>query len=244
MLRFILILTAVLMPLLFASFAYAGPFIDVQSDPWDGRYDAIDKLQSEGFINGYPDGRFRGDQPFTRYEMAVLVARISNRLLSEISDIEPAVKDVLNSPAGGKTEMSFTDVPSGHWAYESVMMLENLGLLIGEPDGRFDGDRGVTRFEFYVIFNRLFERLPSYFIEGGYHRGSDIEPVFSDLPADHWAYHDIVSLLKIGGFDTYPDDSIRGSQILTRDEMAFATRRMFDRLAAGLEDEERRMESL
>jgi len=70
---------------------YAGPFTDVPVDHW--AYDAIDKLQSEGFVEGYPDGTFRGDRSFTRYEMAMVVARIWDRLVSELRSLEPGDVD-------------------------------------------------------------------------------------------------------------------------------------------------------
>lgn len=64
----------------FAIPAFAGPFTDVPTDHW--AYEAIDKLQSEGFVEGYPDGTFKGDRTFTRYEMAMVVARLWDRLES------------------------------------------------------------------------------------------------------------------------------------------------------------------
>jgi hypothetical protein len=64
---------------------FAGPFTDVPTDHW--AYDAIDKLQAEGFVEGYPDGTFRGNRSFTRYEMAMVVARIWDRLVSELENI-------------------------------------------------------------------------------------------------------------------------------------------------------------
>jgi hypothetical protein len=63
----------------------AGPFTDVPTDHW--AYDAIDKLQAEGFVEGYPDGTFRGNRSFTRYEMAMVVARIWDRLVSELENL-------------------------------------------------------------------------------------------------------------------------------------------------------------
>jgi len=68
---------------LFAIPAMAGPFTDVPTDHW--AYEAIDKLQSEGFVEGYPDGTFKGDRTFTRYEMAMVVARLWDRLESLLS---------------------------------------------------------------------------------------------------------------------------------------------------------------
>ncbi|MGD0053398.1 MAG: S-layer homology domain-containing protein, partial [Vulcanimicrobiaceae bacterium] len=48
------------------------------SDHW--AYQAIQSLAADGLIDGYPDGAFGGDRPLTRYEMAVLVARVVAKL--------------------------------------------------------------------------------------------------------------------------------------------------------------------
>src|SRR5579872_6056911 len=51
----------------------ASPFSDVPANHW--AYQAIQSLAADGLIEGYPDGRSKGDRPLTRYEMAVLIAR-------------------------------------------------------------------------------------------------------------------------------------------------------------------------
>lgn len=75
--------------------AFAGPFSDVPTDHW--AYDAIDMLQSEGIVEGYPDGTFKGNRSFTRYEMAMVVARLYTRL-------SPG-----NEPAPGVTQEQFDE---------------------------------------------------------------------------------------------------------------------------------------
>jgi len=50
-----------------------SPFSDVPMDHW--AYQAVDTLTKAGLIEGYPDGTFRGNQPMTRYEFAMLIAR-------------------------------------------------------------------------------------------------------------------------------------------------------------------------
>ncbi|MDR5682952.1 MAG: S-layer homology domain-containing protein [Armatimonadota bacterium] len=57
---------------------FAQPFADVPTDHW--AYDAIAELAAKGLIEGYPDGTFKGNQPLTRYEMAMVVARIIARI--------------------------------------------------------------------------------------------------------------------------------------------------------------------
>ncbi|HTW84812.1 MAG TPA: S-layer homology domain-containing protein [Candidatus Sulfotelmatobacter sp.] len=58
--------------------AGATPFADVPANHW--AYQAIQSLAADGLIDGYPDGTFDGERPLTRYEMAVLVARIVAKL--------------------------------------------------------------------------------------------------------------------------------------------------------------------
>lgn len=60
--------------------ASAGPFSDVPTDHW--AYDAIEQLQSEGIVEGYPDGTFKGNRAFTRYEMAMVVARLYTKIMA------------------------------------------------------------------------------------------------------------------------------------------------------------------
>lgn len=58
--------------------ASAGPFDDVPTDHW--AYEAVNTLQMEGIVEGYPDGTFKGNRSFTRYEMAMVIARIYTKL--------------------------------------------------------------------------------------------------------------------------------------------------------------------
>ena len=55
------------------SIASAGSFDDVPRSHW--AYDAVEYLADKGFVEGYPDGTFQGDNLMTRYELAMLVAR-------------------------------------------------------------------------------------------------------------------------------------------------------------------------
>ena len=87
--------------------ATATPFSDVPSNHW--AYQAIQSLAADGLIDGYPDGKFKGDRPLTRYEMAVLVARVIAKLqangagyasksdLDKLQKLIDALKDELDS---------------------------------------------------------------------------------------------------------------------------------------------------
>jgi hypothetical protein len=60
--------------------ANAQPFADVPTNHW--AYDAIAELAAKGLVEGYPDGTFKGDRAMTRYEMAMVVARLLARIES------------------------------------------------------------------------------------------------------------------------------------------------------------------
>jgi hypothetical protein len=45
----------------------------------------------------------------------------------------------------------FADVPQGHWAYASIAKLADAGVINGYPDGSFQGNRTMTRYEMAQI---------------------------------------------------------------------------------------------
>ena len=45
----------------------------------------------------------------------------------------------------------FSDVPAGHWAYDSVAKLAATGVVAGYADGAFAGDKLITRYEMAQI---------------------------------------------------------------------------------------------
>lgn len=65
-------------------------FTDVPKDNWS--YAAVQKLVKDGIVNGYNDQTFRGDQPLSRYEMAVIVAKA----LQKVDKVDGPTKDLIN----------------------------------------------------------------------------------------------------------------------------------------------------
>ena len=55
----------------------ANPFADVTPQDW--AYQAVAQLASQGVVNGYPDGTFKGQHNITRFEMAQMVAKAMAR---------------------------------------------------------------------------------------------------------------------------------------------------------------------
>ncbi|TDO95113.1 S-layer family protein [Halanaerobium saccharolyticum] len=59
---------------------------------------------------------------------------------------------------------------------------------------------------------------------------------FSDVPSDHWAYDAINKLVAAGIVEGYPDGEFKGSQNMTRYEMAVMVSRALDQIADARED--------
>jgi len=109
-----------------------GAFVDVPPDHW--AYDAVDQLQADGLLIGYPDGTFGGKRTLTRYEFAVALARLVDAIPGMIQDtdlsglvtkkqLDDAIAGI--KPAGGATP---TDI-SGLATKSDV---DNLRKLIDE----------------------------------------------------------------------------------------------------------------
>ena len=65
--------------------SYSAPlFPDVPADQW--ARDAVAQLAAKGLIEGYPDGTFKGDRYSTRWEVAMVLAR----LLAKTEQVESA----------------------------------------------------------------------------------------------------------------------------------------------------------
>ena len=84
--------------------AFATPFSDVPANHW--AYQALQSLAADGLVEGYPDGKFKGDRPLSRYEMAVLTARVIAKVeangaskadLDKLQKLIDALKDELDA---------------------------------------------------------------------------------------------------------------------------------------------------
>ncbi|HEV2281940.1 MAG TPA: S-layer homology domain-containing protein [bacterium] len=63
--------------------------------------------------------------------------------------------------AGAAIAQPFADVPADHWAYDAIAELAAKGLIEGYPDGAFEGDRAMTRYEMAMVVTRLLTRVES-----------------------------------------------------------------------------------
>ena len=78
-------------------------------------------------------------------------------LRAEVAELKAMVaKGGLGSIDEDKMKL-FPDVPENHWAYEYIAKLAGNGILEGYPDGKFDGDRMMSRYEFAAMLYRAMQ---------------------------------------------------------------------------------------
>ncbi len=78
-------------------------------------------------------------------------------LRAEVAELKAMVaKGGLGSIDEDKLKL-FPDVPENHWAYEYIAKLAGNGILEGYPDGSFDGDRMMSRYEFAAMLYRAMQ---------------------------------------------------------------------------------------
>ena len=107
---------------------YGGPnFPDVSEDAW--YYDYIETMYNYGWVNGYPDGKFRPGNGINRAEIAKMVV---NALELEM--------DTTGAP-------HFDDVMASDWFFDYVETAYNYDLMRGYADGTFGPTKAVTRAE-------------------------------------------------------------------------------------------------
>lgn len=111
---------------------YAG-FPDVDSNA--GYAEAIQWAAGQGYINGYPDGRFGVNDPVTRAQLAAIFYRAAG-----------------SPTASGTTR--FPDVQPSAYYVNAASWAEDNGLISGYPDGRFGVNDPVTRQQVVTILWR------------------------------------------------------------------------------------------
>jgi hypothetical protein len=110
---------------------------DVPLDHWAAPF--IYAATRAGLVRGYSDGSFSPDGGVTRAEFCLLLYR------------------ALKTPPYHLPETpSYSDVPSGHWAYVAIEYLTGAGIVKGYPDGTFRPNTAVLRSDAAAAFARAF----------------------------------------------------------------------------------------
>ena len=105
---------------------------------------------------------------------------------------------------------SFTDI-GGHWGEAAIMESVALGFVNGYPDGTFHPNQQVTRLEFTTMLARALR------LDEPAQTALDFADA-SRIPA--WAAPSVTAAVQAGWITGYEDHTFRGSNVITRQEMA------------------------
>ncbi|MFF2093404.1 S-layer homology domain-containing protein [Paenibacillus sp. NPDC058174] len=155
--------------------------------------------QHSSYINGYADRTFRPEKSVNRAEIAAMLSRIG---AGEENTVAAA---------------SFSDVASGHWAFQAVSLIQTSGLMKGLSDGTFKPNAELTRAEMAVIVSRWL-KLSN---EGSAASAADIQ--------GHWAENSIRLVIEAGMMTGMPDGAFKPNQALTRAEAVAIFNRVLGR---------------
>jgi len=95
------ILITLLTAALVGGTAFAQTFPDIPANHWAG--DAVEEIADLGIVIGFPDGTFRGNEAFTRYQAALVVSRllavVDANMDAELSGLRAAMQDLASDVA-------------------------------------------------------------------------------------------------------------------------------------------------
>ena len=129
------------------------PLTDVASDAWYA--DAVTWGYNLGVTSGYDDNTFRPDTVISRQELAVMICGM---LFGDESIlIEDDIKLALSAFEDGDQIAS--------WAREAVAVCYISGLMVGNEDGCFRPNAGLTRAELAQVFCALYRTELSFVLE-------------------------------------------------------------------------------
>ncbi len=193
------------------------PYPDVPRDHW--ARDSVEQATEAGLLTGDPDGKFRGGDGVTRYEMAVIIHRLLTRLETG-DEAAPVLASEAGAEAGGPADTG--DEASGNHSEQARELVRRLAEELEAA--------GVTRDDVDAALRLVAEAVPD---ETGVYR-AEAPPSYRDVPSDHWAREAVTLVTSEGFMEGYPDQTFRGQQALTRYEMAVVLKRLLGAIS-GLE---------
>lgn len=166
-------------------------FSDVTNEYWAKA--PIEALATDGIINGYEDGTFRGDNLVNREEFVKMIV------------------SAFDLKADG--ENAFSDVNSDFWAAGVISTAVSCGIIKGVSDTEFGVGQPITRQDMAVIIDRVLAYCGKS-LETGQISFIDAESI-SD-----YATESVNKLTTAGLINGFEDGTFKGLQELTRAEAA------------------------
>ena len=88
--------------------AQQRPFPDVPASHWAA--ESVELLRAAGLVIGYPDGEFKGNRQLTRYEWAMIVARLVDRLDAMVASQVDAAYAEVEANAVARVDQAIADL--------------------------------------------------------------------------------------------------------------------------------------
>lgn len=89
----------------------------------------------------------------------VAMAKEIKELRKEFAEMRSLMQGASEAaPHNTVSTQIFPDIPANHWAYDYVTELAKKGIVEGYEDGKFSGDRTMTRYEFVALLYRALKR--------------------------------------------------------------------------------------
>lgn len=112
----------------------------------------------------------------------------------------------------------YLDIPKTYWAYDAITSLSKAGIISGTENGKFEPNKIVTRAEVAKMISVSLSLKP---VEAK-------TPTYKDVPANHWAYTYIETLVEKDWFTRADGDSFKPNEAITRAEVAAIVTKAFD----------------
>lgn len=159
--------------------------------------DYVTYLAENGVISGYEDGTFKPNKSVTREEASAMISR------------------KIGTP-NEKLEHKFKDV-SG-WSEKVIAHLQDLGIIVGVSEDKFEPTRDISRGEFATIIKR--------YVESSGLELKEVEPVTFEDISGHWAEDDIKTIAKYGIIEGVGKNKFAPNDQMTRGAVATMIARM------------------
>lgn len=117
--------------------------------------------------------------------------------------------DAATGSESGLEAASFQDV-EGHWAHDAIQRAIHIGIVNGYSDGTFKPDAAISRTEFAVLISRALKL----------EQGAEVEPFSDQASIPAWAEQHIARVAAAGLISGYGDQTFRGSDQISRTELA------------------------
>ncbi|MFD2369406.1 S8 family serine peptidase [Brevibacillus sp. GCM10020057] len=155
----------------------------------------IVRLSNRGIVKGFADATFKPNAAVTRAQFATML-------------IQAMRASGLPVPSAYTGKSTFRDLPKKHWAYNSMGIAYQVGIMKGYPNRQMKPDQPITRAEMASMIARAHNVLL-------YTRSTSS---YRDVPTSHWASPAIEALTARNWLNGY-GSMFRPQGIATRAEV-------------------------